>query len=61
MTKVFEHKIVKFELGWKGFDHEEMERQLNDLGREGWEAVSSLQPSIGAAATDILVLLKRAR
>jgi hypothetical protein len=61
MTKVFEHKIVKFELGWKGFDHEEMERQLNDLGSQGWEAVSSLQPSIGAAATDILVLLKRAR
>jgi hypothetical protein len=61
MTKVFEHRILKFELGWKGFDRDEMERQLNDLGREGWEAVSSLQPSIGAAATDILVLLKRAR
>lgn len=61
MTKAFEHKIVKFELGWKGFDHDEMESQLNDLGRQGWEAVSSLQPSIGAAATDILVLLKRAR
>lgn len=61
MTKAFEHKIVKFELGWKGFDHDEMERQLNDLGRQGWEAVSSVQPSIGAAATDILVLLKRVR
>ena len=41
-----------------GFDHEGMERRLNDLGREGWEAVSSLQPSIGAAPTDILVLLR---
>lgn len=61
MTTVFEHRIVKFSLGWKGFDHEEMERRLNDLGREGWEAVSSLQPSIGAAPTDILVLLKRAQ
>jgi hypothetical protein len=61
MTKVFEHKIVKFELGWKGFDHDEMERQLNDLGSQGWEAVSSVQPSIGAAPTDIVVLLKRAR
>jgi hypothetical protein len=38
-----------------------MERQLNHLGSQGWEAVSSLQPSIGAAATNILVLLKRAR
>jgi hypothetical protein len=61
MIKAFEHKIVKFELGWTGFDHDEMERQLNDLGRQGWEAVSSVQPSIGAAATDILVLLKRVR
>jgi hypothetical protein len=39
MTKVFDHKIVKFELGWKGFDHEDMERQLKDLGSQGWEAV----------------------
>jgi hypothetical protein len=61
MTKIFEHKIVTFGLGWKGFDHDEMERQLNELGRQGWEAVSSLQPSVGAAPTDILVLLKRAR
>ena len=61
MTKVFEHRIVKFELGWKGFDHDEMERQLNELGRQGWEDVSSLQPSIGAAATGILVRLTRAR
>lgn len=38
-----------------------MERRLNELGHEGWEAVSTLQPSVGAAATDILVLLKRAR
>lgn len=61
MTKVFEHKIVTFGLGWKGFDHDEMERQLNELGRQGWEVVSSLQPSVGAAPTDILVLVKRAR
>lgn len=61
MTTVVEHKIVTFGLGWKGFDHDEMERQLNELGREGWEAVAGLQPSVGAAPTDILVLLKRVR
>jgi hypothetical protein len=61
MTPVFEHKIVTFGLGWKGFDHDEMERRLTELGGQGWEAVSSLQPSVGAAPTDILVLLKRAR
>lgn len=61
MTTAFEHKIVRFELGWKGFDYTGIERHLSDLGAEGWEAVSTMQPSIGAAATDIVVLLKRPR
>jgi hypothetical protein len=61
MAAMYEHKIVKFGFGWKGFDYDEMERLLDDLGAQGWEAVSSLQPVIGAASTDILVLLKRAR
>jgi hypothetical protein len=61
VTTAFEHKIVRFEMGWKGFDHPGLERHLSDLGAEGWEAVSTLQPSIGAAATDIVVLLKRIR
>lgn len=61
MTTVYEHRVVRFELGWRGFDHEEVERQLDDLGRQGWQAVSSLQPSIGGASSDILVILTRAR
>ncbi len=61
MTAAFEHKIVTYGMGWKGFDYAEIERQLSDLGAQGWEAVSTLQPSIGAAATDIVVLLKRPR
>ncbi len=61
MTTAFEHKIVQFGLGWKGFDYAEIERHLSELGAQGWEAVSTMQPSIGAAATDIVVLLKRPR
>lgn len=61
MTTTFEHKLVRFELGWKGFDYDGIERRLGELGAEGWEAVSTLQPSLGAAATDIVVLLKRTR
>lgn len=61
VTTAFEHKIVKYELGWKGFDYAEMERHLDELGRQGWEAVSTIQPSLGSAATDIVVLLKRSR
>ena len=58
---VFEHKIVTYQLGWKGFDYAEMEGQLSELGSQGWEAVSVVQPSLGTAATDIVVLLKRSR
>lgn len=61
MSTAFEHKIVRFEMGWKGFDYAGIERHLSDLGAEGWETVSTLQPSIGAAATDIVVVLKRIR
>ena len=59
MTQTFEHKIVRFELGWKGFDYAGIENHLSDLGAQGWEAVSTLQPSVGTATTDIVVLLKR--
>jgi hypothetical protein len=48
-------------MGWKGFDHAGAERHPSDLGAEGWEAVSTLQPLIGAAATDVVVLLERVR
>lgn len=61
MTTAFEHRIVRFEMGWRGFDYAGLERQLSDLGAEGWEVVSTLQPLIGAAATDIVILLKRVR
>lgn len=61
MTTAFEYKILRYELGWRGFDYAGMERHLSDLGAEGWEAVNTLQPSIGATATDIVVLLKRVR
>lgn len=61
ISTAFDHKIVKYGLGWKGFDYAEMERHLDELGRQGWEAVSTIQPSLGSAATDIVVLLKRPR
>lgn len=57
----FEYRIVTYALGWKGFDYASIEGQLTKLGAEGWEAVNALQPSIGSAPTDIVILLKRAR
>jgi hypothetical protein len=37
------------------------EQDLNDLGREGWEALSTLAPSYGQGqAIEIAVMLKKA-
>ncbi|MFJ9854729.1 DUF4177 domain-containing protein [Streptomyces sp. NPDC101150] len=44
----------------KGFDYARMERDLNDLGRQGWEALSTLAPSCGAGQAIEVVVLKRA-
>lgn len=61
-TTVFEHTIVKFTWGWKGFDYAAMEQELNELGAQGWETVSTVVPSVGAGQSlEIGVILKRAR
>ncbi|WP_224390097.1 hypothetical protein [Pseudonocardia sp. ICBG1293] len=52
--------MLRYELGWKGYDYARIKADLNELGREGWEAVGSLTPSIGTGPQDIVVLLKRA-
>lgn len=60
MAAQWEHKILKFKLGMKGFDYVQMERDLNDLGRKGWEAVDTLSPSFGSGqAIEIAVILKK--
>jgi hypothetical protein len=39
-----------------------MERQLNELGAQDWEAVGTIVPSVGAGQSiEIGVILKRAR
>ncbi len=45
----------------KGFDYGQIEKDLNDLGQQEWEAFSTLAPSFGAGqAIEITVLLKKA-
>jgi hypothetical protein len=62
MSATFEHKVLKYKYGWKGFDYDQMERDLVDLGSQGWEAVGTLAPSIGNGQTlEICVLVKRYR
>ncbi len=60
-TTQWEHKVLTYKLRMKGFDYAQMEQDLNELGRAGWEALSTIAPSYGAGqATEVVVLLKRA-
>ncbi|MBP2479419.1 hypothetical protein JOF53_008291 [Crossiella equi] len=62
MATAFEHKVLTYKLGWKGFDYSGMENDLNELGAQGWETVSTIVPSVGAGQSiEIGVILKRAR
>ena len=61
MNAQWEHKVLTYDLGWKGYDYDRIEQDLNELGRQGWEAIDTINPNIGSAATTIVVILKRAR
>ncbi|MEU6698647.1 DUF4177 domain-containing protein [Pseudonocardia sp. NPDC046786] len=59
---VFEHKVLKFTWGWKGFDYAKIEQELNELGAQGWEAVGTIVPSVGAGQSiEIGIIVKRER
>lgn len=38
------YKTVTIKIGFMGFKPEAAEDEMNKLGREGWELVSTLQP-----------------
>lgn len=60
MAAQWEYKVVVHKFGWKGFKYEQIEKDLTELGRDGWEAVSTVSPSVGQGqAMDLATLLKR--
>ncbi|WP_024804692.1 DUF4177 domain-containing protein [Nocardia sp. BMG51109] len=60
MAAQWEYKVLTYKLKMKGFDYARMEQDLNDLGRDGWEALSTLAPSFGSGqAIEIAVILKK--
>lgn len=62
MAAEWEHKVLTYKLTMKGFDYTQIERDLNDLGLQGWETVSAIAPSFGAGqAIEIGIIVKRAR
>lgn len=62
MNAQWEHKVLKYKLGWKGFDYEQIEQDLNELGRQGWEALDTIAPGVGSGqAIELVIVLKKAR
>ncbi|MEU1522352.1 DUF4177 domain-containing protein [Nocardia rhamnosiphila] len=60
MAVQWEYKVLTYKLRMKGFDYARIEEDLNELGRAGWEAFSTLAPSFGSGqAIEISVILKR--
>jgi hypothetical protein len=61
MAAHWEHKLQTYKVGGiKGVDYAQIEKDLNDLGRDGWEARSTIAPGRGQGqACEVAVLLKR--
>lgn len=56
----WEYKLLTYKLGWKGFDYNEIEQKMNELGEQGWETVSTIAPSFGAGqAIEVAIVFKR--
>jgi len=63
MTR-WEYRTVLFQPHWQvaNLDATELDTQLNQLGNDGWELVSTTSTSIGAGLTrDLVLVFKRPR
>ncbi|HWK55104.1 MAG TPA: DUF4177 domain-containing protein [Hyphomicrobiales bacterium] len=60
----WEYKVVRFKKGsfmTGQLDMQELEQQLNELGREGWELVSIAPVGLHRFSRELAVALKRQR
>lgn len=62
--KQFEYKTLKIEPSGKWFeaikmDSSELEVQLNDMGKNGWELVNSINHSKEGNTVKVIMLFKR--
>lgn len=61
MAAQWENKVLTFKFGWKGFDWSDIEAELNRYGRDGWEVVQTIAPSLGQGQTlEVGLVIKRA-
>ena len=66
MKTKYEYRIVRFDMKWKtmgnklGTDFAEMERQVNGLGAEGWELVTTSEiVGSGISTVALIATFKR--
>lgn len=60
MATNWDYKVRTYKLGWSGFKYDEIEKELSELGHDGWEITSTIAPSFGAGqAIEVAVILKR--
>lgn len=45
MNTNWEHKVLTFKMGWKGFPYSQIEADVNQLGQDGWEWCSPCSPA----------------
>ena len=59
MAGRWEYELLTYKLRWKGFDYDEIQRDLNEYGRQGWEVINTIPPSTHAQTNMLAVMLKR--
>ena len=60
MASTFEYEVLRYQIGWKGFDYKKIKEQLNELGSQGWRVVGNHDANISAGvASEMVVLLER--
>jgi len=58
--KNFEYRLLKPERGvFEGIDYQKLNDQLNQVGMQGWEVVSTVSLTSAGSTTGLLVTLKR--
>ncbi|RZK24074.1 MAG: DUF4177 domain-containing protein [Hymenobacter sp.] len=58
--KKFEYRLLNPESGvFKGYDYDKLATQLNQLGSQGWEVVSTVSAAAGNQINSLLITLRR--
>ncbi|MDO7883759.1 DUF4177 domain-containing protein [Hymenobacter cheonanensis] len=58
--KKYEYYLLRSDSGvFKGIDYEKLNNQLNHLGIQGWEVVSTVSLTAAGSVTGLLITLKR--